>query len=114
MGSPDNHYAVVSNEEIKQMGVPAAKHAILFLWATAPKIGLALDVIKAWGFEYKTHCIWVKDRWSTGYYFRGKHELLLVATKGDGIGVPPESIRRDSVFYADRGRHSEKPAIAYE
>jgi len=113
-GSPNDHYAVMTNEEIKQLGVPAAKDAILFLWTTAPKLDTAIAIIDAWGFVYKTHAIWVKHRIGTGYYFRGKHELLLVAVKGDGIGVPAESNRPESVFEAKRGIHSQKPELVYE
>jgi len=42
----------------------------------------ALSLIEAWSFEYKTGAAWIKDKIGMGYYFRQKHELLLVATKG--------------------------------
>ena len=38
-----------------------AKNSVLFFWATAPKLQEALEVMNAWGFEYKTHAIWDKE-----------------------------------------------------
>lgn len=80
-GSPDEHYAVMSQEEIKELQVPSADNCILFLWATIPKLPEAITVLKTWGFEYKTGAVWIKDRIGTGYYFRGQAELLLVGEK---------------------------------
>lgn len=112
-GSPDDHYQTLDIESIKPMKVPAANDAILFLWATAPKLQEALDVIRAWGFEYKTHLVWIKDKIGTGYYVRGQHELLLIARKGS-IPIPEESNRPPSVFNAPRTEHSKKPDVIYE
>jgi N6-adenosine-specific RNA methylase IME4 len=98
---------------IRNLKIPAADDAILFLWATQPKIREALAVIESWGFEYKSGLVWVKDRIGTGYYVRGQHELLLIATRGK-IPVPEESNRPPSVFQARRMQHSAKPNIAYE
>ncbi len=112
-GAPDDHYPTMKTEEICALEIPAADNAVLFLWATNPKLEDALAVIKAWGFDYKTNQAWVKDIWGTGYYFRGQHELLLLATRGD-IGPPPIVARRSSVIHAPRGKHSEKPKEIYE
>ncbi len=62
----------------------------LFMWATMPLLAEALQVIKAWGFTYKTCFVtWVKttkqgDRpaFGVGYYTRSNAELCLLATKG--------------------------------
>lgn len=112
-GAPDDHYPTMKNEEICALEVPSADDSVLFLWATNPKLEDAFTVIKAWGFEYKTNRAWVKDIWGTGYYFRGQHELLLLATRGD-IGPPPMADRLSSVMHAPRGKHSEKPKEVYE
>jgi ParB/RepB/Spo0J family partition protein len=112
-GSPDMHYKTMSTEEICRLKIPAAEDAVLFLWATNPKLEDALTVMKAWGFQYKTNMVWVKDRIGTGYYFRGQHELLLVGTKGD-MPTPLEEDRPPSVLYAPAGEHSEKPEAVYE
>lgn len=43
-----------------------------------------------------------------GFWVRGQHELLLIATRGD-IPTPPEAARPPSVFRSPRGKHSAKP-----
>ena len=100
-------------EEICALEVPAAADAVLFLWATAPKLPDALQVLAAWGFEYRTSAVWVKHRPGMGYYFRGRHELLLVGRRGE-MPVPEASCRPDSVIEAPRRGHSQKPALVYE
>ena len=57
--------------------------------------------------------VWVKDRIGMGYWFRGRHELLLVAKRG-AVSPPEESLRPDSVIEAPRGEHSAKPEAVYE
>jgi N6-adenosine-specific RNA methylase IME4 len=52
--------------------------SILFLWATAPKLAECMDVIKAWGFTYRTGLVWTKDKIGMGYYVRNQHEHLLI------------------------------------
>ena len=49
-------YPTMSLEDICNMPIHniASKNCILFLWATMPKLREALEVIKAWGFNYKT------------------------------------------------------------
>jgi N6-adenosine-specific RNA methylase IME4/ParB-like chromosome segregation protein Spo0J len=113
-GSPDEHYGVMEDNAIQDMKIPAADNAILFLWGTAPKLVEALDVMKAWGFEYKTNAVWIKDKIGTGYYFRGQHELLLIGVRGKGIGVPVEASRPSSVIEAPRKEHSQKPEVVYD
>ncbi|GAH49782.1 unnamed protein product, partial [marine sediment metagenome] len=110
----ESHYPTMTIEEIKKMKIPDSKNAALFLWATAPKLQEALEIILAWGFEYKTHAIWDKEIIGMGYWFRGQHELLLVSTKGDS--VPPETPHRfSSIIREKRGKeHSRKPEKVYE
>ena len=110
----ENQYPTLSLEEICKLGIPAiaAKDAILFLWATSPKLAEAMQVIDSWGFEYKTCMVWIKNKIGMGYHVRQKHELLLIATKGSP-GVPDEKNRPSSVIQAARGKHSEKPDKVY-
>jgi hypothetical protein len=35
---------------------------VLFLWATVPMLPQALEVMEAWGFAYKSHFAWVKNK----------------------------------------------------
>ena len=48
-----------------------------------------------------------------GYWFRGRHELLLVGRRGD-FPCPPPKDRVPSVINAPRGDHSEKPDAVHE
>lgn len=105
----DNHYPTEGTDAICAMVPPVAKDAVLFLWATAPMLPDGLQVMRAWGFAYKSHVIWVKDRIGTGYWARNKHELLLIGTRG-AIPAPSPGEQFCSVVDAPLGRHSAKPA----
>ena len=110
----DNHYPTSVTDEICKRPVAdiAADDCVLFLWATVPMLPDALRVMEAWGFEYKSHCIWLKDKAGTGYWFRNQHELLLVGTRGN-IPAPAMGTQVVSVFNCSVGAHSEKPIAAY-
>jgi N6-adenosine-specific RNA methylase IME4 len=111
----ENQYPTMSIEDICDMDVEciANDDCVLFLWATSPKLVEALQVIKSWGFEYKTNMVWVKDKIGMGYYARQKHELLLIATKG-AVPAPEPASRPESVVVSSRGQHSKKPDEVYE
>lgn len=111
----DNHYPTTPLQELMDLDVPgaSAKDCVLFLWATAPMLLEALALMRAWGFNYKSHCVWVKDKIGTGYWFRNQHELLLVGTKGN-IPAPAPGTQSSSIISAPLGRHSEKPSIVHE
>jgi len=104
----ENQYPTMSVDEICALNVPSEKNAVLYLWATAPKLREALKVMEAWGFDYKTHAIWDKEIIGMGYWFRGQHELLLVGVKGK-FSPPTPSYRISSIFKERRGKHSKKP-----
>lgn len=107
----ENQYPTMTIEDICALPIAdlATPDAILFLWATSPKLVEALRVIKAWGFTYRTCAVWNKQKIGMGYYFRQQHELLLVATRGS-IPAPPPALRPSSVFSQSRNEHSAKPA----
>ncbi len=111
----DNHYPTSTTDEIcaRPVGDIAADDCALFLWATVPMLPDALKVMAAWLFDYKSHCIWKKDRIGTGYWFRNQHELLLVGTKGK-LPAPAMGTQFPSVIDAPVGKHSEKPDAFYE
>ena len=112
--SIENHYPTMTLEEISALPVPAiaADGAILYLWATVPKLAECLEVIEAWGFIYRTCMVWVKDRIGMGYHARNRHEILLIAKRGQ-IAPPEPSNRPDSVVEAPRLGHSAKPEEFY-
>lgn len=109
----ENQYPTMSLEEICALDVPAADDCVLFLWATSPKLAEAIEVINAWGFDYRTCAVWDKEKIGMGYYFRQQHELLLVAARGS-LPVPEPSVRVSSVIRAKRGMHSRKPVQVIE
>jgi N6-adenosine-specific RNA methylase IME4 len=104
----DNHYPTMTTEDICGMDIPAADDCALFLWATAPMLPQALSVMQAWGFSYKSHWIWLKDKIGTGYWGRNKHELLLIGTRGSPPAPAPGE-QPDSVILASLAGHSVKP-----
>lgn len=114
------HYATMKNEDICALpvGKIAADNSILFLWATFPKIQEALDVIKAWGFEYKTvGFTWVKKNknggnfFGVGWYTKSNAEVCLIGVKGR---APKVSNKISSVVETVRERRSAKPGIVRE
>lgn len=109
----ESHYPTMDLEEICALNVPSAKDAVLYLWATAPKLLEALKVMDAWGFAYKTQFVWVKPHIGMGYWGRSKHELLLIGTKGE-ISPPKAAERYQSVINASVGEHSKKPVVVYD
>lgn len=106
----DNHYPTSSLDVIKARPVAsiAADDCVLFLWATAPMLPQALEVMAAWGFSYASQIVWVKDRIGTGYWFRNKHEVLLVGTRGS-VPAPAMGTQYPSVIDAAVLMHSQKP-----
>jgi N6-adenosine-specific RNA methylase IME4 len=110
----ENHYPTMTLEAICALPVAtiATPDAVLFLWATSPKLAEALRVVEAWGFTYRTCMAWIKPSIGMGYYVRQQHELLLIASRGD-LPVPEPARRPPSVLAADRGAHSAKPDEFY-
>lgn len=110
-------YPAMDIEDIKKIPVPSIteKDAVLMLWVTFPCLQWGLDVIKAWGFTYKTVGFnWLKknknnSKWffGFGYYTRSNSEVCLLATKGKGLTV----LRKDISQIIDTPvtKHSQKP-----
>ena len=121
--SPENHYGCMSFAEIEALPITeiAADDCALFLWATDPLLPKALQLIEAWGFEYKTIAfVWAKLNKSApkmmfserdfftglGYWTRANPELCLLATRGKPKRVS-KAVRR--LVIAPRREHSRKP-----
>jgi len=110
----ENHYPTMTLEEICALPVAemATDDAILYLWATSPKLAECMRVIDAWGFIYRTSMVWKKDKIGMGYHVRNQHEILLIAKRGE-IPPPPINARPPSVLDAPRREHSAKPEEFY-
>lgn len=111
-------YQLMDLDDIKRLpvGELAAKDAVLWLWATAPLLPAALEVMAAWGFAYSTCGSWAKRtasgklRWGTGYRLRSASEPFLIGTKGK-----PKASRNIPSHIDDLAReHSRKPEKAYQ
>ena len=107
----ENHYPTMTLDEIQALPVSklATDDAVLFLWAISAMLPDAIDVMRAWGFSYKSHAVWVKNQVGMGFWFRNQHELLLVGTRED-MPLPLEKNRLPSVISGPRQEHSQKPA----
>lgn len=90
--SAERHYDTASLADIASLPIAplAADNCALFLWAVMPELPGALEVIKAWGFDYTTAAfVWVKQNRSgegiftgMGYWTRANAEVCLLATRG--------------------------------
>lgn len=63
-----------------------------YLWVPNALLPDGLQVLKAWGFEYKSHIVWEKirkdggpDGRGVGFYFRNVTEILLFGTRGKDV-----------------------------
>ena len=108
-----SRYATMTFDEIMELPVAqlASEQSHLYLWVPNALIGQGLEVMRRWGFTYKTSMVWVKDKIGMGYYWRSKHEFLLLGVKGKGIGTPAPADRKPSVLEAPRVEHSKKPDV---
>lgn len=109
-GGCEDHYITMSLREICDMPIKelAEDNAVLFLWATSPLIQEGLEVVKAWGFNYKAMFVWDKVKHNMGHYNSVRHELLLICTRGSCL--PDNNKLYDSVQSIERSdKHSEKP-----
>jgi N6-adenosine-specific RNA methylase IME4 len=119
-GVANNHYETMRLEDLKQLPVSkmCGKNAVLFMWVTMPMLDEGLELIKAWGFKYKTCGFnWIKQTKKEtifigmGYYTRSNAEVCLLAVKGKGLPVLNHTISQ--VILSQREKHSQKPAEAY-
>ena len=110
LGGAIKHYNSMSIEDLCALPINdiADKDAVLFLWITSPKLNLFLQLMEAWGFEYKTSFVWDKVKHNMGHYNSVRHEFLLIG--GRGKSTPDLKRLYDSVITIERSeKHSEKP-----
>lgn len=120
-GAAEKHYPTMSIEELCALPVKeiADKDCILFLWATFPQLKEALQLIKAWGFTYKSVAfVWLKQNrksptwfYGLGFWTRGNAEICLLATKGH---PKRQSNKVHQFIISPVEQHSKKPDITRE
>lgn len=133
--SPQAKYRTMTIAELCEMGkivrAIAAENSALWLWTTAPNLLQSFDVMKAWGFEYKSAAAWAKEsknsgaidsdsddhKWAfgPGYIFRGAAEFLLVGTRGNPVWNDSKEARSvRNLIYAPVREHSRKPDCQWQ
>jgi N6-adenosine-specific RNA methylase IME4 len=90
--SAENHYPCMDKQSIQHLPISdiSAEDCVLFLWVIFPCLEEGLELIRAWGFKYKTCAFnWVKKNkksnswfWGLGYWTRANSEICLLATRG--------------------------------
>jgi N6-adenosine-specific RNA methylase IME4 len=104
-------------DKIKTLPVEALAQAKshLYLWCPNALLHEALDIMKEWGFTYKTNIVWLKTRKDggpdgrgVGFYFRNVTELLLFGVKGNLRTLDPGR-RQVNLIVSRKGEHSRKP-----
>lgn len=111
-------YTVQSIDWLKDLPINdiSSKNCALFLWVTMPQLSEGLEVIKAWGFQYKTvGFTWVKrNKKSNSWFFgmgswtRSNAELCLLGTKGKPKRI---SASVSSIIDTPIEEHSKKPSV---
>lgn len=113
-----NRYATMKLEDIKRLPVEevAEDKSHLYLWVPNALLPEGLEVMKAWGFEYKTNIIWEKvrkdgmpDGRGVGFYFRNVTEILLFGIKGDKNRTLQAGRSQVNLLRSIKREHSRKP-----
>jgi N6-adenosine-specific RNA methylase IME4 len=109
-------YDVMDTMDISKINVGGVSDddCVLFMWVTMPKLNECFDLIKAWGFEYKTVAFtWVKLNknkptpfMGMGRWTRANAEVCLLATKGKPKRISASIL---SVVMSPIEAHSKKP-----
>lgn len=108
-------YSTMTPRQIRSLPVEqiCEDDCALFLWATMPQLDVAMSVLKAWGFEFKTVAFtWVKRTthwklaWGMGSWTRANPEIVLLGVKGK-----PKRVSKGvhSIVEARVREHSRKP-----
>lgn len=110
-GRPD--YATMTHDELLalDLGRWTEEPCHLYLWTTNNFLLNAGELLKAWGFEFKTVLTWVKPRFGLGSYFRSSTEHVLFGVKGK---LTTRVADIPTHFEAPLGEHSAKPEAFYE
>src|SRR5688572_23063346 len=114
-------YETLSFQEINEL--PVAQLALpkshLYLWVPNALILEGLEVMRRWGFTYKTQIVWYKTRKDggpdgrgVGFYFRNVTEILLFGTRGN-LRTGAAGRRQVNVIVKQKREHSRKPDEQY-
>jgi len=117
-----NRYATLSFEQIAELPVAAAAAdpAHLYLWVPNALLPHGLEVMRAWGFHYKSNIVWHKvrkdggsDGRGVGFYFRNVTEILLFGVRGKNARTLAPARRQVNLIASRKREHSRKPDQQY-
>jgi len=114
-------YPTMSFDEIAEL--PVAGHTAdqchLYMWCPNALLPEGLDIMRSWGFQYKTNLVWYKirkdggpDGRGVGFYFRNVTELILFGIKGRMRTLQPGR-SQVNLIATRKQEHSRKPDDAY-
>lgn len=118
-----SRYPTMSIDDI--MAMPVARVTVqpahLYLWVPNALLPQGLEVMKAWGFEYKTNVVWHKirkdggpDGRGVGFYFRNVTELVLFGVRGKNARTLAPGRRQVNIIKSVKREHSRKPDELYQ
>ncbi len=111
-------YGTMPLSEIKELPVPmfAAPTSHLYLWIPNALLPEGLEVMRAWGFQYKSNFVWHKirkdggpDGRGVGFYFRNVTELILFGTRGKKARTLAPARSQVNFLATQKREHSRKP-----
>lgn len=118
-----NRYSTMDLQAICDLPVAevAQDTAHLYMWVPNALLPEGLEVMKAWGFNYKSNLIWHKirkdggsDGRGVGFYFRNVTEILLFGTRGKNARTEPPGRSQVNMIQTRKREHSRKPDEQYE
>lgn len=107
-----NPYPEMTQEELKNLELPANENCVLFLWTTHKFIWDAKELLDTWGFEYRSMFVWDKQKIGMGNLVRMQCEFCLMGIKGNPVFRDAHNIR--DIFSEPRREHSRKPEAFYD
>ena len=117
-----SRYHTLTVVDIKEIPVSLVVEdaAHLYLWIPNALLMEGLEVMRAWGFEYKTNIIWHKirkdggpDGRGVGFYFRNTTEMILFGIRGKLRTLKPGRTQVNIIKTRKR-EHSRKPDEVYD
>ena len=117
-----SRYPTLTLEDIKALPVAEAADEVchLYLWVPNALLPLGIEVMQAWGFQYKSNIVWHKirkdggsDGRGVGFYFRNVTELMLFGTRGKNARTLQPGRTQVNYLSSRKREHSRKPDEQY-
>lgn len=118
-----NRYGTMTLDDIKALPVSeiSADTAHLYMWVPNALLPEGIEVLRAWGFQYKSNIVWHKirkdggsDGRGVGFYFRNVTELILFGVKGKNARTLQPGRTQVNYLATRKREHSRKPDEQYD